>query len=194
MRPHYTHAQRPTVDQVLSEARQAVASARAQRDQLEAALRDAQADNEALRRKLQAHEMSRSDRLQADLDNIRRQHAAEVRRARHQGLAEAVAPLAEVMDHLGRALAAQPDPEDPWFRGTAAILARTRASLAALGVEPVGAMGDRFDPALHDAVGTVRTDEVPAGSIVDVLKTGLRLTETGTLVRPASVVVAEGGA
>ncbi|MEZ4319972.1 MAG: nucleotide exchange factor GrpE [Myxococcota bacterium] len=200
MRPHRTYAPAPraTVDQVLSEARHAVATARAQRDQLEAALRDVQADNAELRRKLDhVHQApverdGRADRLAADLENLRRQHAAALERTRIETLTRSVEPLADLIDHLGRALATNPDPENPWFKGTAALLARTRASLAGLGVGTVGAMGDRFDPALHDAIGTVRTADLAPGSLVDVVKTGLVLLETGTLIRPATVVVAEG--
>ena len=164
---------RPTMDQVLDQARSAVASARQQRDAIHRELEVAEAENQRLRRQLAQPAPA----------------SAAPRTLGPQTLEAAATPLIEVIDHLGRALLSRPAPEDPWFKGMAAVLARARAGLENLGVFPVGTVGERFDPRLHEAVGTLPTNDFEPDSIVDVLDTGLR-TRDGTLLRAARVVVA----
>lgn len=163
---------RPNVDRFLDEARRAVFTAREQRDELHQELQQATAENQRLRRQL-------AQQVPAPI----------VTRLDPKTLEAAATPLVEVIDQLGRALISKPAPDDPWFKGMAAVLARARVGLENLGVFTVGNVGERFDPKLHEAVGTLSTNDFEPDSIVDVLDRGLR-TRDGVLLRAARVVVA----
>jgi molecular chaperone GrpE len=54
-------------------------------------------------------------------------------------------------------------------------------------VERTGAPGDRFDPALHEAVAVRESDEAPDGTIAEVARSGYVLGDR--VLRPAQVVV-----
>ena len=61
-------------------------------------------------------------------------------------------------------------------------------ALAKLGVEPVPAEGEIFDPNLHQAVQMVDTDQVEDHRVIDELQRGYRIKDR--LLRPAMVRVA----
>ena len=58
------------------------------------------------------------------------------------------------------------------------------------GVRAFGAPGERFDPARHEAIGAVRSQDVPAGHIAHIEREGF-MFEDETLLRPAQVVVSQ---
>jgi molecular chaperone GrpE len=62
-------------------------------------------------------------------------------------------------------------------------------TLGRLGVERVSALGQAFDPALHEAVQQLETSEHPPGSVAAEVQPGYRMGDR--LVRPAMVVVAK---
>lgn len=55
------------------------------------------------------------------------------------------------------------------------------------GLEPVGAVGEEFNPELHEAIGQEENPEQEAGRILHVMQKGYRLKER--LLRPAKVIV-----
>lgn len=129
---------------------------------------------------------SRLLELAADLANVRRNRDEAVARARSEERAAAVRALASVGDDLERSLAANSDRSSPWYQGHAAILSRLQQTIRSLGAKPIGAVGDRFDPHVHEAVGT---GEGEPGCVVSVEQVGFTL-EDGTLARPAVVKIA----
>jgi len=60
--------------------------------------------------------------------------------------------------------------------------------LEKLGVEPVPAEGERFDPNLHQAVQMVDTEDIADNHVIDEFQRGYRLKDR--LLRPAMVRVA----
>ncbi|MET8567503.1 nucleotide exchange factor GrpE [Streptomyces sp. NPDC004783] len=64
-----------------------------------------------------------------------------------------------------------------------------RRELVALGLESVGAVGDLFDPAVHEAVSCTRSDQVEQPTCTAILRPGYRVGEQ--LLRPAQAEVAE---
>ncbi|MEV7797166.1 nucleotide exchange factor GrpE [Streptomyces sp. NPDC087512] len=64
-----------------------------------------------------------------------------------------------------------------------------RRELAALGLESFGAVGDLFDPAVHEAVSCTRSDHVEQPTCTAILRPGYRVGEQ--LLRPAQAEVAE---
>jgi len=61
--------------------------------------------------------------------------------------------------------------------------------LTRLGVEPIGATGQPFDPSLHQAIQMVETAEVPDSHVIDELQRGYRLRDR--VLRAAMVRVAQ---
>lgn len=128
-------------------------------------------------------------RALADLDNQRKRLAREIEREREDIRAGVLADWLEVADSAERALAAFGDrADDPMFVGLAALAAQIEEALRRQGVQRFGAPGEPFDPARHEALGTMPAGEVPPGSVAAVIRAGYALD--GRLLRPAQVVVA----
>ncbi len=139
-----------------------------------------------LRRELEELKL-RNLRLLADYDNQRRRMQREHEAAHHEGRRAALLPLLHVVDSLERALAAGSIDRE-FFDGVAATHRQFLAALREAGAEPVETIGLPLDPKAHEAVGTIRTDDVEPGIIVDEVRRGWRL---GTeLLRPAQVQIA----
>ena len=135
-------------------------------------------------------------RTQADFENYRKRMAAEVQAASVRGKAELAGGLIGVIDNLERALAAagiepgaETTPEDPMAQGVVLTYRELCAALERAGVEPFDPVGERFDPARHEALQKLPVDGAEAGTVVEVTQRGYRLGEH--LIRPARVVVAE---
>jgi len=130
-------------------------------------------------------------RLRADTDNYRKRldrvMAEEVRRARADVLQDAL----EVADNLERSLAAiaGTDAGGGLLDGVRMTLSKLRDALTRRGVQLI-AVDAAFDPRWHEAVDTVPAADVPAGTIVDVVRSGYRLGDD--VLRPARVRVAVG--
>jgi len=128
-------------------------------------------------------------RERADFRNYQRrvaqERAADTERARGQVLE----PLFPLLDDLGRAFAEVPAglKDDPWAQGIAMLRSRLEGTLAGLGLEPVGTVGETFNPALHDAVFHEPDPDGLDQRVAQVIRPGYRVGER--LLRPAEVVV-----
>jgi molecular chaperone GrpE len=132
-------------------------------------------------------EQGRYLRLRADLDNFRRHMAKEQESAQRGGRRAALLPLMPVLDTLERALAAgSTDPH--FYEGVAATSRLFIDALLAAGAEPFDSVGLPVDPAIHEAVESVQTDDVKSGTVVRQVLRGWRLGDE--LLRPARVIVA----
>ena len=128
-------------------------------------------------------------RLTADFDNFRKRAQREKDEARqfaNQGLLEKLLP---VLDNFEMALTAVKDADPSVRDGVQMILDQLLGVLKESGVEPVDAMGQLFDPNLHEALSQEETTEVEEGIVVQQVQRGYKLNDR--LVRPARVVVAK---
>lgn len=128
-------------------------------------------------------------RSRAELENWRRRSAADVERARSNGLDEALRSVFRVYDDLERAVNAAAESSDSGILpGVKLVLENLETDLGRLGVERVGAAGEEFNPELHEAVTALPADgENAAGTIAQVVQAGFAQGER--LIRPAAVVV-----
>ena len=132
----------------------------------------------------------RALRLRAEMDNFRKRQRRlaqdEIAGEREQLLRA----FLQVVDNLERALSAPADDVESLRRGVELTHRAALQLLEQVGVEPVPAEGQPFDPRWHEAVSTVRSDVAGAepDTVVQVLQPGYRLGET--LLRPARVIVA----
>ncbi|MFF3665035.1 nucleotide exchange factor GrpE [Microtetraspora malaysiensis] len=73
------------------------------------------------------------------------------------------------------------------IEGVRAVRDQAVAVLARLGFPRQEAVGQKFDPAVHEAVGAVPDPHAPPGTVIDVVRPGYG--DADHLLRPASVVV-----
>ena len=123
-------------------------------------------------------------RLQAEYVNYKRRVDRDREVVRETAVASVLGRLLPVLDDIGRAR--DHDELTGGFKAVAETLERTVASL---GLEKFGEVGDRFDPRVHEALMHRHTDDVGEPVCEAVLQVGYRLGDR--VVRPARVAVAE---
>jgi molecular chaperone GrpE len=145
-------------------------------------------DEELRRLKQEREELyDRLARMQAEFDNARKRAAKEQAEFREYAAAEAIKPLLPILDSLERALAHAPE-GDEFRAGVELIHKQMLDALAKLGLRPIPAVGEPFDPHLHQAVQMVDTTEAPDHEVLEELQRGYKLKDR--LLRPAMVRVA----
>ncbi len=130
-------------------------------------------------------------RTAADFDNFRKRARREVDDARRGGREDLLKELLPVFDNLERALQSAQRATD--VKGVAdglgMVLKQFEATLGKIGITKVPTLGSPFDPALHEAIQQIETDEHAPGTIVAEVQPGYQQAEK--LVRAAMVVVAK---
>jgi molecular chaperone GrpE len=98
--------------------------------------------------------------------------------------------LLPVIDDLERAVENLPEegPVRDWANGILLIQRKLKQQMEDLGLEEIDAVGQEFDPAMHEAVTHEPSDEHDSGKVIGVLRRGYRLGDK--IVRPALVRVA----
>ena len=128
-------------------------------------------------------------RAQADFKNLKRRTLSDidaaVRRSQHALLDD----MLLVLDNLDMALTTPCTTDEAKNLLVGVEMTRTQMMtvLSREGVEPIDSSGT-FDPALHQAVDTVETDEIAPGQILETVKNGW--THRGNVLRYAHVKVA----
>ncbi len=131
--------------------------------------------------------LDRLARLQAEFDNARKRAVREQQEFREFAGADVIKNFLPILDSFERALKAGGDSTD--FRdGVELIYRQFQDALQKIGVQPILAMGQPFDPRVHEAVEMVDTTEVPDHHVFDELQRGYKYKER--LLRPAMVRVA----
>jgi molecular chaperone GrpE len=129
-------------------------------------------------------------RTLADFDNYKKRMAREREDWRRQAQSEAVREVLPVLDNFDRALAADTgERADGGFRAGVELIHRDfLKALERVGVRPFSAVGERFDPQRHEAVGRVERSDVPDQTVVSETLRGYLFHDR--VLRPAQVVVA----
>lgn len=149
-------------------------------------------------KRVEAENAELKDRLarrQADFENYRKRVERERSETYNRVVADIAAKLLPVMDNLKRALEAEASVEaveSDEFRhflsGVDLISKQLNGVLDALGVKPIAAIGEQFDPHIHEAVVTEATDDYEPDTVMQEIVAGYRLGDK--LIRPALVKVA----
>lgn len=147
-----------------------------------AATAAAEADGNA---QLLAERTADLQRLQAEYANYRRRAERDRQAAGEQAVGRTLAEFLPVIDDLDRA-AAHGDLESGPLK---AIADKLQGVFGKLGLEAFGEQGDRFDPALHEAVAHAESDDVTAPTCTTVMRKGYRFKDR--LLRPAMVAVTD---
>jgi molecular chaperone GrpE len=130
-------------------------------------------------------------RAVADLDNFKKRANKEKEEVQRYGNERLLKDLLPVADNLDRALdhAKTGTDLESFQKGVAMTRKAFDDALAKHGVKSFSAVGQAFDPRLHEAMTQVETAEVAAGQVVSEVLRGYTLNER--LMRPALVAVAK---
>ena len=150
-------------------------------------LEEPQSELERVRAERAAY-LDRAARIQAEFENFRKRSDKQQLEYREYALADAVKTLLPILDSLDRALNTKAASLEDFHAGVELIDKQFHDALAKLGVQPVAAEGEPFDPNLHQAIQMVDTDEVEDNHVIDELQRGYKLKDR--LLRPAMVRVA----
>ncbi|MGD0792018.1 MAG: nucleotide exchange factor GrpE [Terriglobales bacterium] len=131
--------------------------------------------------------LDRLARLQAEFDNARKRAVRDQQEFREFAAADVIKNILPTLDSFERALKAGADSTD-FGNGIDLIYRQFQDALQKIGVQPILAMGQPFDPRVHDAVEMVDTAEVPDHHVLDELQRGYKYKDR--LLRPAMVRVA----
>jgi molecular chaperone GrpE len=132
--------------------------------------------------------LDRAARIQAEFENFRKRNARAQQEYRDYALVDAVKTLLPILDSLDNALKTNAASLEDFHAGIELIDKQFHDALAKLGVQPVPAEGELFDPNLHQAIQMVDTDQAEDNRVLEELQRGYKLKDR--LLRPAMVRVA----
>jgi molecular chaperone GrpE len=123
-------------------------------------------------------------RVTAEYANYRKRTEANREIERQRAVGDVVKGILPVLDDLDRA-----EKHGDLAEGgpLTAIVAKLRTNVERIGLVKVGAVGDAFDPQVHEAIFQKPNPEVQVDTVADVVESGYYIGET--LLRAAKVVV-----
>jgi molecular chaperone GrpE len=131
-------------------------------------------------------------RAKADVENMRRRAQDDVAKARKFGTESFAESLVPVKDSLEAALAQTDQTTESWREGVEATLKQLVSAFDRnLLREVAPAVGDKFDPHLHQAISSIPHDS-PEGTVAQLLQKGYTIADR--VLRPALVTVSSGPA
>ena len=133
-------------------------------------------------------------RSQADFENYKKRCAREKEDAIKYANASLLEKLVSIADHfeLGLEAARGEGEKSPIYSGMSLVLKQLQDFLAENGLQPIEAVGQRFDPNLHEAIAHEPSNDVREGVVIRQTRRGYRFKDR--LLRPSAVVVSSGPA
>lgn len=134
---------------------------------------------------------SRLLRSAADLENFRKRKEREKEGLRKYGAERVVADLLPAIDNMERALehAEKSQEQSSISDGVKMVHKQLQSALEKHGIRGFSALGERFDPQLHEAIQQVETSEYETGVVMQEFQKGYYIHDR--LLRPAMTVVAK---
>ena len=131
--------------------------------------------------------LDRMARMQAEFDNARKRAERERVEFRDIATGNVVDQFLPVIDNFQLALSATGN-ADQLRSGVALIIKQMEETLQKMQVNPIPAVGEPFDPRVHEALGSVEREDIPDQHVAEEIRRGYRLRDR--LLRPALVRVA----
>ena len=128
-------------------------------------------------------------RQMAEFDNFRKRTEKEKSAMYEIGAKDIIEKILPIVDNFERAFqtVAEEDKEDAFVTGMEMIYKQILTTLEGVGVKPIDAVGQEFNPDLHNAVMQVESEEFESGVIAQELQKGY--TYRDTVVRYSMVAV-----
>ncbi|MDE2807251.1 MAG: nucleotide exchange factor GrpE [Gemmatimonadota bacterium] len=149
---------------------------------------DGLADLEAARAEAAAN-YDRYVRAVAELDNYRKRTVRMRAEARDETLRDVLLQVAPVLDNLRRALRQETQEAESLKQGVELICGQFNDVLKGYGLAEIEAVGQPFDPEVHEALAEVPDDEHASGTVIEEMEKGYKLNDK--VVRYARVVVSK---
>ena len=130
-------------------------------------------------------------RATAELDNYRKRTTKVRSETREETLRDVLLQIAPMLDNMRRALAQENKGDDAFAQGVKLIYNQFQDTLKGYGLEEIGAIGQTFDPTLHEAMMEIEDKDHPPGSVVEEMEKGYKLNSK--VIRPARVIVSKAG-
>ena len=132
----------------------------------------------------------RVQRQMAEFDNFRKRTEKEKAAMFEVGAKSVIEKLLPTVDNFERGIASVTDEqkEDPFVQGMEKVYRQLMASLESIGVKPIEAVGQEFNPNFHNAVMHVEDEEAGENIIVEEFQKGYLYRDT--VVRHSMVKVA----
>ena len=132
----------------------------------------------------------RVKRQMAEFDNFRKRTEKEKSHMYEVGARDVIEKILPVVDNFERGLAAVPEEErtNPIIEGMDKIYKQLMTVLTDLGVAPIEAAGQEFDPNLHNAVMHIEDEELGENIVAEEFQKGYTYKET--VIRHSMVKVA----
>lgn len=132
----------------------------------------------------------KTKRQMAEFDNFRKRTEKEKSQMFETGAKSIIEKILPIIDNFERGLAAVgEDNKDSFYEGMCMIHKQLLDELEKIGVTPIEAVGQEFDPNLHNAVMQVESEEFESGFIAQELQKGYKYRDT--VVRHSMVAVVE---
>lgn len=132
----------------------------------------------------------KTKRQMAEFENFRKRTDKEKAQMFETGAKSVIEKILPVIDNFERGLAAVgEDNKDSFYDGMCMIHKQMLAELEKIGVTPIEALGQEFDPNLHHAVMQVESEEFETGFVAQELQKGYKYRDT--VVRYSMVAVVE---
>ena len=128
-------------------------------------------------------------RQMAEFENFRKRTDKEKAAMFETGAKSVIEKILPVVDNFERGLATLPEEEktSPFAEGMQMIYKQLLTELENIGVKPIEALGNEFDPNFHNAVMQVESDEFESGIVAQELMKGYMYRDT--VVRHSMVAV-----
>ena len=129
-------------------------------------------------------------RQMAEFENFRKRTEKEKSSMYEMGAKAVIEKILPIIDNFERGLAAVPEGSgDAFFDGMQLIYKQLLTELDAIGVKPIEAVGQPFDPNMHNAVMQVESEEFESGTVAQELQKGYMYRDT--VVRYSMVAVVQ---
>ncbi len=175
-----------------AEPAEELAASAAEADESAAKIAQLEANIEELQTKSKAtHE--RLLRTTADYDNFRKRSKRDQEDARTDAKTKVLREMLPVIDNLERAVehsgGAAGNGAAGILDGVRLVLRQFAGALEKCDVVGLDALGEPFDPNVHEAIGQMATTDYPVGACAQVLQRGYKIGKR--LLRPSLVIVAK---
>lgn len=130
-------------------------------------------------------------RAQADFENFRRRTRKEKEELEAYASVSLIEQLLPVLDNFERAIEAgkQTEDQEGMLKGVEMVFNQIKQVLQQQGLVEIEAVGQPFDPHVHEAVMQVESEEYQSGYVVEELQKGYKLKDR--VIRPAMVKVSQ---
>lgn len=129
----------------------------------------------------------RLKRLMAEFENYKKRSAKERENLYNSILADVIVSILPAIDNLEKAVLAETE-DQQYKQGVELVSKQMQDVLTSLGVEKIDAVGQTFDPELHEAVSHVEDENLGEQEIKEEFRTGYKIGNK--VVRHSMVVVA----